>query len=174
MPLHRDERGGGTNADGSKSTMYCSHWNVGIIRSVSRPGHAFAHIAVECHQDFSQGGIDFALARGWRSGSYPWIPAGFRAARAGCPHHLAGRKLQLRIGQGNYPQYGEDREGKKLHGGVLSKRAINSMRLAMRSLHPPAAFSSWAFNSSPRWIKAVMTSAGTPRSLSAIQGLCPW
>jgi len=25
MPLSRDERGGGTNADGSKSTMYCSH-----------------------------------------------------------------------------------------------------------------------------------------------------
>ena len=25
MPLARDERGGGTNADGSKSTMYCSH-----------------------------------------------------------------------------------------------------------------------------------------------------
>ena len=25
MPLKRDERGGGTNADGSRSTMYCSH-----------------------------------------------------------------------------------------------------------------------------------------------------
>ncbi len=25
MPLSRDERGGGTNADGSKSSMYCSH-----------------------------------------------------------------------------------------------------------------------------------------------------
>jgi len=25
MPLKRDEEGGGTNADGSKSTMYCSH-----------------------------------------------------------------------------------------------------------------------------------------------------
>jgi hypothetical protein len=25
MPLARDARGGGTNADGSKSTMYCSH-----------------------------------------------------------------------------------------------------------------------------------------------------
>jgi hypothetical protein len=25
MPLSRDERGGGTNADGSKSEMYCSH-----------------------------------------------------------------------------------------------------------------------------------------------------
>ena len=25
MPLRRDEKGGGTNADGSKSTMYCSH-----------------------------------------------------------------------------------------------------------------------------------------------------
>jgi hypothetical protein len=25
MPLRRDELGGGTNADGSKSTMYCSH-----------------------------------------------------------------------------------------------------------------------------------------------------
>jgi hypothetical protein len=25
MPLARDERGGGTNADGSKSAMYCSH-----------------------------------------------------------------------------------------------------------------------------------------------------
>jgi hypothetical protein len=25
MPLKRDEQGGGTNADGSKSTMYCSH-----------------------------------------------------------------------------------------------------------------------------------------------------
>ncbi len=25
MPLSRDERGGGTNADGSKSTTYCSH-----------------------------------------------------------------------------------------------------------------------------------------------------
>jgi hypothetical protein len=25
MPLSKDERGGGTNADGSKSTMYCSH-----------------------------------------------------------------------------------------------------------------------------------------------------
>ena len=25
MPLHRDEKGGGSNADGSKSTMYCSH-----------------------------------------------------------------------------------------------------------------------------------------------------
>jgi len=25
MPLGRDERGGGTNADGSKSRMYCSH-----------------------------------------------------------------------------------------------------------------------------------------------------
>ena len=25
MPLKRDEKGGGTNADGSKSTMYCSH-----------------------------------------------------------------------------------------------------------------------------------------------------
>lgn len=24
MPLKRDEKGGGTNADGSKSTMYCS------------------------------------------------------------------------------------------------------------------------------------------------------
>lgn len=25
MPLKRDERGGGTNADGSKSAMFCSH-----------------------------------------------------------------------------------------------------------------------------------------------------
>jgi len=25
MPLHRDEKGGGTNADGSKSEVYCSH-----------------------------------------------------------------------------------------------------------------------------------------------------
>lgn len=25
MPLKRDEQGGGTNADGSKSQMYCSH-----------------------------------------------------------------------------------------------------------------------------------------------------
>ena len=25
MPLHRDEQGGGTNADGSKSGMFCSH-----------------------------------------------------------------------------------------------------------------------------------------------------
>ena len=25
MPLKRDEKGGGTNADGSKSAMYCSH-----------------------------------------------------------------------------------------------------------------------------------------------------
>lgn len=25
MPLKKDAKGGGTNADGSKSTMYCSH-----------------------------------------------------------------------------------------------------------------------------------------------------
>lgn len=25
MPLRRDEKSGGTNADGSKSTLYCSH-----------------------------------------------------------------------------------------------------------------------------------------------------
>ncbi|HPE55542.1 MAG TPA: zinc ribbon domain-containing protein [Bacteroidales bacterium] len=25
MPLKRDEKGGGTNADGSKNQMYCSH-----------------------------------------------------------------------------------------------------------------------------------------------------
>lgn len=25
MPMSRDERGGGTNADGSRSGMYCSH-----------------------------------------------------------------------------------------------------------------------------------------------------
>jgi hypothetical protein len=25
MPLKRDEKGGGTNTDGTKSTMYCSH-----------------------------------------------------------------------------------------------------------------------------------------------------
>ncbi len=25
MPMSKDEKGGGTNADGSKSTMYCSH-----------------------------------------------------------------------------------------------------------------------------------------------------
>lgn len=25
MPMHRDKKGGGTNADGSKSPMYCSH-----------------------------------------------------------------------------------------------------------------------------------------------------
>jgi len=25
MPLKRDEKGGGTNGDGSKNTMYCSH-----------------------------------------------------------------------------------------------------------------------------------------------------
>ncbi len=25
MPMRRDEKGGGTNADGSKSQMYCSH-----------------------------------------------------------------------------------------------------------------------------------------------------
>ena len=25
MPLKRDEKGGGTNGDGSRSTMYCSH-----------------------------------------------------------------------------------------------------------------------------------------------------
>lgn len=25
MPMKRDENGGGTHADGSKSTMYCSH-----------------------------------------------------------------------------------------------------------------------------------------------------
>ena len=25
MPMKRDEQGGGTNADGSKSLMYCSH-----------------------------------------------------------------------------------------------------------------------------------------------------
>ena len=29
MPLKRDAQGGGTNADGSKSTMYCSHCYVG-------------------------------------------------------------------------------------------------------------------------------------------------
>jgi len=29
MPLKRDEQGGGTNADGSKSAMYCSHCWVG-------------------------------------------------------------------------------------------------------------------------------------------------
>ena len=25
MPLKRDEKGGGSNADGSRSTIYCSH-----------------------------------------------------------------------------------------------------------------------------------------------------
>ena len=25
MPMHRDKKGGGTNADGSKNLMYCSH-----------------------------------------------------------------------------------------------------------------------------------------------------
>ncbi|MBI3195291.1 MAG: zinc ribbon domain-containing protein [Ignavibacteriae bacterium] len=25
MPMKKDEQGGGTNADGTKSTMYCSH-----------------------------------------------------------------------------------------------------------------------------------------------------
>jgi hypothetical protein len=25
MPLKRDEKGGGTNSDGTRSTMYCSH-----------------------------------------------------------------------------------------------------------------------------------------------------
>lgn len=25
MPLKKDEKGGGTNADGTKSTLYCSH-----------------------------------------------------------------------------------------------------------------------------------------------------
>lgn len=25
MPMSRDEQGGGSNADGSRSTMYCSH-----------------------------------------------------------------------------------------------------------------------------------------------------
>lgn len=25
MPMKKDEKGGGTNADGSKSTIYCSH-----------------------------------------------------------------------------------------------------------------------------------------------------
>jgi hypothetical protein len=25
MPLHKDENGGGTNADGSKNAIYCSH-----------------------------------------------------------------------------------------------------------------------------------------------------
>ncbi len=25
MPLNKDEKGGGTNSDGSKCTMYCSH-----------------------------------------------------------------------------------------------------------------------------------------------------
>jgi hypothetical protein len=25
MPMKRDEKGGGTNADGSKNSMYCSH-----------------------------------------------------------------------------------------------------------------------------------------------------
>lgn len=29
MPLSRDSRGGGTNADGSRSRMYCSHCFVG-------------------------------------------------------------------------------------------------------------------------------------------------
>ena len=29
MPLKRDEQGGGTNADGSKSAMFCSHCYVG-------------------------------------------------------------------------------------------------------------------------------------------------
>ena len=30
MPLSRDEKGGGTNADGSKSAVYCSHcWEGG-------------------------------------------------------------------------------------------------------------------------------------------------
>lgn len=30
MPMHRDELGGGTNADGSKSLMYCSKcWQEG-------------------------------------------------------------------------------------------------------------------------------------------------
>ncbi len=30
MPMKRDEKGGGTNADGSRSTMYCSHcWSAG-------------------------------------------------------------------------------------------------------------------------------------------------
>lgn len=30
MPMHRDKLGGGTNADGSKSLLYCSHcWQEG-------------------------------------------------------------------------------------------------------------------------------------------------
>jgi len=29
MPMSRDEKGGGTNADGSKSAMYCSHCYAG-------------------------------------------------------------------------------------------------------------------------------------------------
>ena len=29
MPMNRDERGGGTNADGSKSLTYCSHCYAG-------------------------------------------------------------------------------------------------------------------------------------------------
>jgi hypothetical protein len=34
MPMSRDEKGGGTNADGSKSTMYCSHcWAAGKFTS---------------------------------------------------------------------------------------------------------------------------------------------
>ena len=33
MPLARDEKGGGTNADGSKSSMYCSHcFEAGVFK----------------------------------------------------------------------------------------------------------------------------------------------
>lgn len=34
MPMKRDEKGGGTHADGSRSTMYCSHcWQGGKFTS---------------------------------------------------------------------------------------------------------------------------------------------
>ena len=40
MPLKKDEQGGGTNADGSKSTMYCSkcYQNGAFVGSVKTAG----------------------------------------------------------------------------------------------------------------------------------------
>ena len=40
MPMSRDEKKGGTNADGSKSSMYCSHcFEAGAFRAAELSAH---------------------------------------------------------------------------------------------------------------------------------------
>jgi len=61
MPLRRDPRGGGSNADGSKNGEYCSHCYVD--GAFAQPDCNAAEMRALCIESLVEGGVPKLIAR---------------------------------------------------------------------------------------------------------------